>query len=300
MNSGGPQNQLKEQLNYQRIERVLAWIDEHWREQPSVDKLAAVAGLSPSHFHRLFKRFAGITPKRLIEFLTAREARQRLMRSASVLDAALSSGLSGPGRLHDLMVTVEGATPGQIQRAGHGMRIEFGVAASPFGACLIGQTDRGVCSLDFLREDSEAAAAARLTERWPKAELRPNARRAADTMSRILNGLKSPSGRPSLEVQGSNFQLRVWDALLRLPPGQLISYGELARALAMPGASRAVGRAVGANPVPLLIPCHRVLRQNGDFGQYSGGALRKRAIVLWEQSQDNGGRAEAEQGAQCL
>jgi AraC family transcriptional regulator of adaptative response/methylated-DNA-[protein]-cysteine methyltransferase len=276
---------LLETTNYQRIERVLAWIDAHWREQPSVAEMAAVAGLSPSHFHRLFRRFAGITPKGLVEFLTAREARQRLMSSASVLDAALGSGLSGPGRLHDLMVTVEGATPGQIQQAGRGMRIDFGVVDGPFGPCLIGQTDRGVCTLDFVEQLCSAAAGARLAERWPQAELQPNPRRAADTMARILTGLRSAGGRPRLDIRGSNFQLKVWDALLRIPPGRMISYGELARAVDMPGASRAVGTAVGANPVPLLIPCHRVLRRDGDFGQYSGGIWRKRAILLWEQGQ---------------
>jgi len=282
----------KEQLNYQRIERVLAWIDAHWREQPSVDRLAAVAGLSPSHFHRLFRRFAGITPKRLIEFLTANEARRRLMSSASVLDAALSSGLSGPGRLHDLMVTVEGATPGQIQRAGHGMRIDFGIVAGPFGPCLIGQTERGVCALDFLDKGSEADAAAKLAERWPQAELQPNPQRATATLARILTGLQAPGESPGLDIQGSNFQLRVWDALLRIPPGRMINYGELARALDMPGAARAVGTAVGANPVPLLIPCHRVLRRNGAFGQYSGGVWRKRAILLWEHGRISNASAE--------
>jgi len=274
-------------LNYRRIERVLRWIDRHWREQPSVDELARVVGLSPSHFHRLFKRFAGISPKRVIEFMTANAARQRLMTSTSVLETALSSGLSGPGRLHDLMVTVDGATPGQIQRAGRGMQIEFGVVDGPFGACLVAQTERGVCALNFISGATEAEAAAELSDRWPQAVLQPNANLAADTMSRILTGLHSSNGLPSLHIQGSNFQLRVWDALLRIPPGQLISYGELARALGKPGASRSVGTAVGANPVPLLIPCHRVLRQSGAFGQYSGGVWRKRAILLWEQGRVN-------------
>lgn len=272
----------QQRLDYQRIERVLEWLDVHWREQPSVDDLARVSGLSPSHFHRLFRRFAGITPKRMIEFLTAREARRRLMSSASVLEAALASGLSGPGRLHDLMVTVEGATPGQIQRSGRGMQIDFGVVDSPFGACLIGLTERGVCTLEFLSDGSETEGKNCIGERWPEAELNLNAERASETLARILTGLLATGGQPRLDIRGSNFQLRVWDALLRIPPGRMISYGELARALGRPQASRAVGTAVGANPVPLLIPCHRVLRRNGSFGHYSGGVLRKRAILLWE------------------
>ncbi len=269
--------------DYDRIERVLHWIDRHWRDQPSIEAMASAAGLSVSHFHRLFKRYAGITPKRMLEYLTAEHARSRLMDSASVLAAALDSGLSGPGRLHDLMVTVDAATPGQIQQRGEGMIVYFGVHDGPFGSCLIAESERGVCALDFVSHASQDRAAAELARRWPRAELRPSPERSRKTLARIVASLRSPGQRPPLDIQGSNFQLRVWDALLRIPPGRLISYGELASALGKPGASRATGTAVGANPVPLLIPCHRVLRQNGAFGQYSGGVLRKRAILLWEQ-----------------
>jgi AraC family transcriptional regulator of adaptative response/methylated-DNA-[protein]-cysteine methyltransferase len=272
-------------LDYQRIERVLIWIDEHWQQQPGVDDLARIAGLSTSHFHRLFKRFAGITPKAMIEFLTADAARRRLMDSASVLDAALDSGLSGASRLHDLMVTVDAATPGEIQRSGEGMRIDFGVVDSPFGPCLLGLTGRGVCTLEFLSDHSEDDGAQVIQARWPRAQLHINRDRAKASLAQIVAGLRSRESPPRLDIRGSNFQLRVWDALLRIPPGRMISYGEIARALGQPRASRAVGTAVGANPVPLLIPCHRVLRRSGAFGQYSGGVWRKRAILLWEQGQ---------------
>jgi len=272
-------------LDYQRIERVLIWIDANWRDQPNVETLAAVAGLSVSHFHRLFKRFAGITPKAMIEFLTANSARRRLMASASVLEAALDSGLSGPSRLHDLMVKVDAATPGQIQRSGQGMQIDFGIISSPFGPCLLGLTERGLCAFEFLVANTQAEGARALAARWPQAELRPDDSRAATVLGQILAALRSPGPRPPLDIHGTNFQLRVWDALLRIPPGRMTSYGELARTLGMPRAARAVGSAVGANPLPLLIPCHRVLRQSGAFGNYSGGAWRKRAILLWEHGQ---------------
>ncbi|MEN1728156.1 MAG: methylated-DNA--[protein]-cysteine S-methyltransferase [Pseudomonadota bacterium] len=268
--------------DYQRIESALTWIENHWRDQPAIGEIAAAVGLSESHFHRLFRRYAGITPKRLIEFLTANHARTRLMDSASVLEAALDSGLSGPGRLHDLMVNVDGATPGQIRRSGAGMTIRFGHHEGPFGCCLIAQTERGVCSLDFIASSSSTAAREQLQRRWPRASVIEDQTATAKTLSAILTSLTDPASRPALDIQGSNFQLRVWDALLRLPHDALISYGDLARALQQPGASRAVGTAVGANPVPLLIPCHRVLRQNGAFGNYSGGEFRKRAILLWE------------------
>jgi AraC family transcriptional regulator of adaptative response/methylated-DNA-[protein]-cysteine methyltransferase len=269
--------------DYERIEQALRWIDRHWVEQPSVDAMAAAAGLSSSHFHRLFKRFAGITPKRMIEFLTARHARQRLMDSASVLEAALDSGLSGPGRLHDLMVSVDALTPGQIRRAGEGSELIWGVHDGPFGPCLIVESERGVCALDFVANGDPAHARQQIVQRWPAARLRTDPVRTRTTLDRVQSSLAEPDRRPALDIPGTNFQLRVWDALLRIPPGRLSSYGEIAEHIGAKEATRAVGTAIGRNPVPLLIPCHRVLRQSGDFGQYSGGRFRKRAILLWEQ-----------------
>ncbi|AKS40695.1 methylated-DNA--[protein]-cysteine S-methyltransferase [Wenzhouxiangella marina] len=271
--------------DYQRIERAIAWIEEHWREQPSVEAMAGAIGLSSSRFHRLFRRWAGITPKRLVEFLTATHARKQLIAQTPLLDTALDSGLSGPGRLHDLMVTVDGATPGQIARNGQGLDLVWGLHEGPFGHCLIAESPRGVCLLDFVAEDSRLQVAAKIAQRWPQAALTEAPERTRATFDRILASLRGEATPPKAAVLGSNFQIRVWEALLRIPPGRMISYGELASAIGAPGASRAVGTAVGANPVPLLIPCHRVLRQTGDFGQYSGGRLRKRAILLWEQAE---------------
>ncbi|OAB62539.1 hypothetical protein AY599_01770 [Leptolyngbya valderiana BDU 20041] len=273
--------------DYERIERALRWIDRHWVEQPSIEAMAAAVGLSTSHFHRLFKRFAGITPKRMVEFLTARHARQRLMDSASVLEAALDSGLSGPGRLHDLMVSVDALTPGQIRRAGEGCELIYGIRSGPFGPCLVVESERGVCALDFVSDGNLDQARQRIAQRWPAAQLRTDPARTRTTLDRILSSLTDPARRPGLDIQGTNFQLRVWDALLRIPAGRMSSYGEIAERIGRDGASRAVGTAVGQNPVPLLIPCHRVLRQSGDFGQYSGGRFRKRAILLWEQGAVN-------------
>ena len=268
--------------DYQRIEQAIEYLDRGFRRQPQLADVADHVGLSEYHFHRLFQRWAGITPKRFLEFVTAAHARKLLSGSTNVLDAALDSGLSGPSRLHDLFVTLEGVTPGQIRDGGVGLEVRWGVHPSPFGDCFVAETDRGVTAVRFLSVTAREDALAELAERWPAASLRQDEVGTGRTLERIVEGLRT--GRPDLGIhlRGTNFQVRVWEALLRIPPGTAVTYQQVAAAVGKPGAVRAVGSAVGANPVPLLVPCHRVLRKTGGFGEYSGGAARKRIVLAWE------------------
>lgn len=266
--------------DYTRIERAIRFLEAHAREQPDLDTVAAAAGLSPHHFQRLFRRWAGISPKRFVQFLTAGHARELLAHRRSALDAALATGLSGGGRLHDLMVNVYAATPGELRERGAGLAIRYGFAPTPFGECLIARTERGICHLAFVAEGRRAAQD-ELTARWPQARFA----RAADTaaLARRLFAPNGRAGRPlALHLHGTNFQIRVWEALVRIPAGAAVCYEDLAAAIGAPAATRAVASAVAANPVAVLIPCHRVIRKTGAFGDYHWGGTRKRALLAWE------------------
>jgi AraC family transcriptional regulator of adaptative response/methylated-DNA-[protein]-cysteine methyltransferase len=267
--------------DYARVEAAIRYLDTHHEEQPDLGTLAAEIGLSPFHFQRLFQRWAGVSPKRFLQFLTVDHARRMLDAGASVLDAALDSGLSGPSRLHDLFVASEAVTPGEAKSGGAGVEIAYGFHASPFGACLIGATPRGVCWLAFVREDGQEAALAKLRQRWPGADLRED-RRATAVLAQRAFGTARQDGPLPIHLRGTNFQLRVWEALLRIPPGTALAYSDLARAIGRPGAERAVGMAAGRNPIAFLVPCHRVIRKTGPFSGYAWGAERKRAILGWE------------------
>jgi AraC family transcriptional regulator of adaptative response/methylated-DNA-[protein]-cysteine methyltransferase len=270
--------------DYQRIARVIRYLDEHHFEQLDLRALAAYVGLSPFHFHRLFSAWAAITPKDFLQCLTLAHAKDLLRAGASVLDAALDSGLSGPGRLHDLWVGLEAASPGEWKSGGAGWTITVGLADSPFGRCVIAESPRGICHLAFVASDDGAAELATLQERWPNARLHRDDAAAAPLAARIFQRSGVSDGRPALRafVRGTAFQVRVWRALLQIRPGTLVSYGRLATALGQPTAARAVGAAVGQNPLAFLIPCHRVIRETGVIGDYRWGTTRKRAIVAWE------------------
>lgn len=271
--------------DYERIERAIAFLDEEFQSQPSIAAVAGEVGVSESHLHRMFRRWAGITPKRFLEYVTAAHARRLLEDSATVLDTALDSGLSGPGRLHDLFVTLEGVTPGEVRRRGEDLVLRYGIHASPFGFCLLATTERGIAALSFVAPEDLRPALDELAERWPHARLEADRQHTAKLLGRVVAGLRGDGnggGPLRLHVQGTNFQIQVWEALLRIPPGRVVSYETVAEWIGRPRAVRAVGNAVGANPVPLLIPCHRVIRKTGAFGNYGGGPLRKRAILAWE------------------
>lgn len=267
---------------YERVARVIHYLESHHAAQPDLATLAAQAGLSPFHFHRLFSAWAGVTPKDFLQCLTVAHAKSLLREGATVLDAALEAGLSGPGRLHDLCVTLEAATPGEWKRGGAGHALTYGRASSPFGACLIATNARGVCHFAFIDNDYARALEA-LRGEWPCASTRRDDRRAAAIAQRVFQPAEAPHAL-SLRayVRGTAFQLRVWRALLRIPPGKLVTYGDIAAALGRPRSARAVGTAVGHNPIAFLIPCHRVIRETGIAGGYRWGATRKRAILAWE------------------
>ncbi|HKW29583.1 MAG TPA: methylated-DNA--[protein]-cysteine S-methyltransferase [Verrucomicrobiae bacterium] len=270
--------------DYERIARIIRYLDERHAEQPDLAVLAAQAGLSPFHLHRLFSAWAGVTPKDFLQCLTLAHAKELLRKGESVLDAALESGLSGPGRLHDLCVNLDAASPGEWKSGGAGWRISFGFVDSPFGECLIAESSRGLCHLSFV--ESQKRALTELQGNWPQAKLKRDGSAATRLATKIFARPDSSPTRPALRafVRGTPFQVRVWQALLQVPPGALTSYGRLAAAIGQPAAARAVGTAVGQNPLAYLIPCHRVIRETGVLGNYHWGQIRKRAMVVWESS----------------
>ncbi|HEY1372661.1 MAG TPA: methylated-DNA--[protein]-cysteine S-methyltransferase [Candidatus Binatia bacterium] len=271
--------------DYTRVEKAIRYLKDRYLDQPDLRTVAEVAGMSEFHFQRLFSRWAGISPKAMLQLLTAQRAKALLRESrSSVLDAALDAGLSGPGRLHDLMVTVEAVSPGEFKSYGAGVDIGYGFHATPFGVCMIGATARGVCRISFLHQDDRKTRAALLDEfqcAWPRANFRHDQPATARLAHRIFG---RGAAREPLRVLlvGTSFRLKVWQALLEIPFGRVASYRDVAESVGAPDACRAVGSAVGANPVAYLIPCHRVIRETGVIGEYRWGAERKIAMLVWE------------------
>lgn len=261
------------------IARAIDLLVERHPEVPGLDELGRLAGLSPSHFQRLFVEFVGISPKRFSQYLFLQDARERLQRGEAVLEAALGAGLSGPGRLHDLTVRSEAVTPGEARSGGRGLDIEYDWSPTPFGWGLFARTQRGLCSFS-LHEAESPEAFAGLGKRFPSARLRRNDG-FAETLAEKIFQAKAGGGL-TLHLRGTNFQIQVWKALMEIPDGLAASYGSIARMVERPKASRAVGTAVGNNPVAILIPCHRVLRESGAIGGYRWGLGRKRALLAWE------------------
>jgi AraC family transcriptional regulator of adaptative response/methylated-DNA-[protein]-cysteine methyltransferase len=262
-----------------RIARAIGYVVEHYQEQPSLEAMAERAGLSPFHFQRTFKRWAGISPKRFLQYVTLGEAKRLLLNDASVLDAALDSGLSGPSRLHDLFVQCEAMTPGEFKALGDELEIRWGLHDAPLGRVLIGVTERGICWLAFVEND-DAPVIAEFEHEWRGARLVRDDAGTADAVARAFTF--DAAGAVPLLLRGTNFQIKVWEALLRIPFGQLVSYGSLAQAIGQPRAVRAVGRAVGANNISWLIPCHRVILATGVIHNYRWGAHQKRVLTAFE------------------
>ena len=270
----------QEHRDYRRVEAAIAFLKQRRGAQPDLKEVAAHVGLTGYHFQRVFRRWAGISPKRFLQQLTVQLAGDLLAERNTVLDVAYSAGLSGPGRLHDLFVAVEAMSPGEFRAEGAGIEIRYGVHGSPFGPCLLAQTRRGVCSLDFLDEEDEKPEGA-LARAWPSARLHSDQSTTARTAAALFDDGELP-GNITLHLRGTNFQLQVWRALLRIPSGRVATYEGIAQAIDRPTAVRAVGGAVAKNPVALLIPCHRVIRKSGAIGDYRWGSLRKQAMLARE------------------
>ena len=264
-----------EQIQFARIAAAIEFLYDHHREQPDLAAVAAHVHLSPQHLQRQFQQWAGISPKKMLQHISIENAKRILHAQGSVQDAALASGLSGTGRLHDLFTTIEGMTPGEYKNGGAGLQIDWQLVASPYGSVLVANTGKGICFLSFA--DDPAAESARLRALFPNAELR----KAATPMhAQALHALQQPQQQPiALHIKGTPFQLKVWQALLNIPRGQLADYGTLAARIGHPKACRAVGTAVGSNPVAVLIPCHRVIRQTGMVGGYRWHRGRKIALL---------------------
>jgi AraC family transcriptional regulator, regulatory protein of adaptative response / methylated-DNA-[protein]-cysteine methyltransferase len=272
--------------DYEVVRRSIGHIRSHWREQPEIDAIAEAAGVTPTELHHLFRRWAGLTPKAFLQALTLDGARQLLRDSASVLDATYEVGLSGPGRLHDLFVTHEAMSPGEWKSGGQGLTVKFGLHPSPFGRALIMATERGLAGLAFADPGEEEAALADMKRRWPKAGYVVDTIRTAPIARRIFEPSQWQEDQPLRVVLiGTDWEVRVWEALLKIPMGHVTTYSGIAGKVCTPAAARAVGAAVGKNPIAFVVPCHRVIGKGGDLTGYHWGITRKRAMLGWEAGQ---------------
>ncbi len=269
--------------DYDVVRRAIGHIRGHWREQPEIEAIAEAAGVTPTELHHLFRRWAGLTPKAFLQALTLDGARRLLRDSASVLDATYEVGLSGPGRLHDLFVTHEAMSPGEWKSGGEGLTIHFGFHPSPFGSALVMATERGLAGLAFADAGEEEAALADMRGRWPKAGYVADAARTAQIAQRIFDPSQWRPQQPLRVVLiGTDWEVRVWEALLQIPMGRLATYSGIAGKVCTPAAARAVGAAVGKNPIAFVVPCHRVIGKTGELTGYHWGITRKRAMLGWE------------------
>jgi len=272
--------------DYAQIEKAIKYLEDNLQNQPGLEEVARHVNMSPYHLQRLFRRWVGISPKRFLQFLTIDYAKNLLDESRSILDATYASGLSSPSRMHDLFVNVDAVTPGEFRRQGAGLQIWYGIHPCPFGDCLLAVTERGICDLSFITEAGREECVADLHQRWSQAELNENPKTTNPFFDQAFpspphNGKRSAT----LLLRGTNFQIKVWEALLRIPPGFACSYEDVARYIGKPSAARAVGNAVGGNPISYIIPCHRVIRKMGLAGNYRWSPTRKKAMLGWEAAQ---------------
>lgn len=278
--------ETQEAINYQRIAGAINYIKLNFKEQPNLDEVAEKVNLSPFHFQRMFTEWAGISPKKFLQYLSVEYAKSILKeKQATLFDAAFATGLSGTGRLHDLFINIEGMTPAEYKNGGKALSINYSFAESPFGNIIVASTSKGICYLAFA--DDPEKAFGELQAQFPNAAYHQVVDLIQQNALFIFKKDWSQLSNVKLHLKGTAFQLKVWEALLRIPMGGLYSYGLLAQNIQLPNAGRAVGSAVGDNPVAFLIPCHRVIRSTGEFGQYHWGSIRKSAIIGWEAAQVN-------------
>ena len=272
------------QIDYKRVENAIDYIVENFKSKPSLDDIAEAIHVSPFHFQRLFSKWAGVSPKKFMQFVSLGYAKDVLMeKGVTLLDAAYDSGLSGTSRLHDLFVNIEGMTPGDFKKRGAGLSINYSFAESPFGTMIIASTPIGVCHMAF--EEDHDAGFEKLQQKFPEAKFHLIADKIQQDALFIFQKDWSKLDQIKLHLQGTPFQLKVWEALLKIPMGSLSTYGDIAKKIGQPNASRAVGTAIGSNPVAFLIPCHRVIQQTGKVGGYMWGPKRKMAMIGWEGAQ---------------
>lgn len=276
-----PQDFKRPCLDYRRIAKAIQFLEENFHRQPTLQEIARNVHVSEHHFQRLFSRWVGISPKRFLQYLTKEYAKDLLKESKNLLEVTYEAGLSSPGRLHDLFVACEAVTPGEFKNQGEGLTIEYGTHATPFGACLLAVTERGICGLAFAKSKGSGREISALKRRWPKAQVRQNPHKTEPLIGLIF-GPRYHGTPLHLYLRGTNFQIKVWEALLSIPYGNVVAYEAIAAHIGRPRAVRAVANAIAQNPVPYLIPCHRVIHKSGDFGGYQGGAQRKKALLGWE------------------
>jgi AraC family transcriptional regulator of adaptative response/methylated-DNA-[protein]-cysteine methyltransferase len=280
------ENNLELSQHYKLIEQAIQYIEANVQRQPELEEIASSVGLSEYHFQRIFTQWAGISPKRFMQFLTKEHAKGLLAESENLLETTHQVGLSSLGRLHDLFVNTEAVTPGEYRSRGAGLTIRYGLHLTPFGKCLIATTERGICNLSFV-QTSEGDAIDNLVDNWEQAKMIEDHSSTAPLAARIFSA-QSPAGDRQtdsplkLHLRGTNFQIKVWEALLNIPIGAVTTYEQIAAKIGSPNAFRAVGTAVGHNPIAVLIPCHRVIRKNGEFGNYLYGSARKKALLARE------------------
>ena len=277
--TASPDNYQQLSADYQIIESAIHFLEENFQRQPELKEIALSTGLSEFYFQRTFTHWVGISPKRFLQFLTKESAKEHLIGS-SVLEATYSVGLSSPGRLHDLFIHTEAVTPGQYKGRGAGLSIRYGFHPTPFGEALLGLTERGICHLAFVQDERETSLAT-LKSNWPHAAFLEDSQTTGSLVEPIFSIGKNPLPL-SLFLSGTNFQLKVWEALLSIPQGSLATYEQIAETIGSPRAQRAVGTALSRNPIAFLIPCHRVIHKLGDFGNYRWGTARKKALLGWE------------------
>jgi AraC family transcriptional regulator, regulatory protein of adaptative response / methylated-DNA-[protein]-cysteine methyltransferase len=266
--------------DYERIARAIEYIGANYREQPTLEQVAKEVYLSPFHFQRLFKEWAGISPKKFLQYTSLQHAKTLLQQNASLAETTYETGFSGTGRLHDLFISIEGMTPGEYKSGGQGLLIQYSFAQVPFGEIIIASTEKGICNLFFIEDRKKALY--ELKQQWPNAVIKESSSAQQENMLHFFNNDWNNLSKIKLHVKGTGFQLKVWEALLKIPFGQLATYSSIAGMIRKPTAARAVGSAIAENPVAFLVPCHRVIKSTGIIGGYHWGAVRKTAIIGWE------------------
>ena len=275
--------------DYYRIEKAIHYLEANYKDQPSLDDAARHLHMSEFHFQRLFRRWVGISPKRFVQYLTKEYAKQLMEEGKQLLDITYQSGLSSAGRLHDLFITCEAVTPGEYKHAGEGLILHYGQHPSPLGVCFLAITERGICYVAFLDQDQRVAILDTLKKRWNAAEFVEDIAQTKAVLRDIFPlSVRERTSPLPLYLRGTNFQIKVWEALLQIPAGYVVSYEDIAVQIGMPGSARAVSNAIARNPVPIIIPCHRVIRKMGEFGGYRWGTARKKAILGREFAQKDG------------